>query len=136
MNTGNRRLHTALRATGALLLAAALAVPAVAGPPEGRGGGNAGGMGGGNGGGHGAGQGSGHGGPAAGQTGREFGMERARAGGNNRSPRAWEAIATSRPAEDADPDGEETTFEGGTILPDGTVEHQLPTFISDLFTSD
>jgi hypothetical protein len=121
-----------LRAAGALVLAAALAVPAVAGPPEGRGGGN-----GGN-------NGAAHGGPAEGQTGRDFGMERAMAGGDNRSPRAWEAMAQGGAGEDSetDPDGdgdgegEESTFDGGTILPDGTVEHELPTFISDLLTSE
>ena len=136
MKTGNARLNTALRATGALLLAAALAVPAVAGPPEGRGGGNGGGMGGGNGGGHGA----AHGGPAEGQTGREFGMERALAGGDNRSSRAWEAIASSRPDQEPEPEPKpeegETPFEGGTVLPAGNVEHELPAFIADLRTTE
>jgi hypothetical protein len=132
MTTAKTKRASVLRATAALFLAATLAVPAVAGPPEGRGGGNGGG------------NGAAHGGPAEGQTGREFGMERAMAGGDNRSPRAWEAMAQGGAGEDpeTDPDGEgdgegeESAFDGGTILPDGTVEHELPTFISDLFTSD
>jgi hypothetical protein len=134
MKTRKTRLHGILRTTGALLLAATLAVPAVAGPPEGRGGGN----GGGNGSGSASSQGGGHGGPAEGQTGREFGMERAAAGGDNRSPRAWETIASSRQDQEPEPDAgeDETPFEGGTVLPDGTVEHELPTFISDLLTSE
>jgi hypothetical protein len=130
MKTGKTNLHSMLRATGALLLAAALACPAVAGPPEGRGGGN--------GGGSASSQGGGHGGPAEGQTGREFGMERAFAGGDNRSPRAWEAIASSRPDQESEPEVEEgeTPFEHGTVLPDGTVEHELPAFIADLLTTE